>query len=377
VIRRPYPGRPIALLGEMADQFSAEFEASFVAGPPTGAPAVRVRDLIVCATDGSDEVPIEELYEHPPIGEEHHPGLDDDRGEWIEKVELGGGITIEELDHDLAELVMNACSPRGHYFVPVRQFGQRYSFVKEVSLQEWEKRHFTWDTERTLEDALTLSRLVRDNGYSTEYAARLIDYEDGQRCVVYVPYREDKAIYRLRRGREWLDAAEGRELAALLAAYWECREDLPPRVREAMWRMAFGSRIRWADMLVPILVSGLEALLKIGRRDLTQQFRRRVSALAVDLDVGGMTEDLAEQLYDGRSDWVHGSHVQLFVGPGSAAEVQDDEPEGPQTRDEESAFAAVAVLQDVLRRAVRRAIEDPDFRQVFDADETIGKRWPA
>jgi hypothetical protein len=85
-----------------------------------------------------------------------------------------------------------------------------------------------------------LSRLVRDNGYSTEYAVRLIDYEDGQRCVVYVPYREDKVIYRLRRGREWLDAAEGRELAALLAAYWDCREDLPPRVREAMWRMALG-----------------------------------------------------------------------------------------------------------------------------------------
>jgi hypothetical protein len=367
-----------SLVGKMADQFSAEFEAPFVAGPPTGSPAVRVRDLIVCATDASDEVPIDELYEHPPIGEEHYPGLDDDRGEWVEKVELGGGITIEDLDNDLAELVMNACTPRGHYFVPVRQFGQRYSFVKEVSLEEWKERHFTWDTDRTLDDALTLSRLVRDSGYSTEYAARLIDYEDGQRCVVYVPYREDKAIYRLRRGREWLDAAEGRELAALLAAYWDCREDLPPRVREAMWRMAFGPRIRWADMLVPILVSGLEALLKIGRRDLTEQFKRRVPALAADLDVDGMTEELAERLYDGRSDWVHGSHVQLFVGPGSAAETQgDDEPEGPQTRDEQSTFAAVALLEDVLRRAVRRAIEDPDFRQVFDADESIGERWPA
>lgn len=261
----------------------------------------RVRDLIVCATDASDKVPIEEVYKHPPIGEEHYPGLDDDLGEWVERVELGGGITVEELDQDLAELVMNACTPRGHYFVPVRQFGQRYSFVKEVPLEEWEERHFAWDTNGTLDDALTLSRLVRDNGYSTEYAARLIDYEDGQRCVVYVPYREDKTIYRLSRGREWLDAAEGRELAALLATYWECHEDLPPRVREAMWRMAFGPRIRWADMLIPILVSGLEALLKIGRRDLTEQFRRRVPALADDLDVDGMTEDLAEQLYEGRS----------------------------------------------------------------------------
>ncbi len=137
----------------------------------------------------------------------------------VEKVELGGGIVIEELDQDLAELVMNACTPRGHYFAPVRQFGQRYSFVKEVSLEEWEERHFTWDTDRTLDDALTLSRLVRDNGYSTEYAARLIDYEDGQRCVVYVPYREDKVIYRFRRGREWRATTS--------------RRDRRPRIRSA------------------------------------------------------------------------------------------------------------------------------------------------
>lgn len=37
-----------------------------------------------------------------------------------------------------------------------------------------------------------LSRLVRDNGYSTEYAAhaaRLLDQEDGQCCIAYVLHR--------------------------------------------------------------------------------------------------------------------------------------------------------------------------------------------
>jgi len=362
----------------VADQFSAEFDAPFSAGPPTQAPIVKVRDLIVCVNDPSVDVPIEEIYAHPPIGEERFAGLDDDRGEFVEAVELGNGITIEELDQDTAELVMNACTPRGHYFVPVRQFGQRYSFVKEVSLDELEQRHFAWDTDGTLNEALTLSRLVRDNGYSTEYAARLMDYEDGQRCVVYVPYREDKAIYRLHRDREWLDAAEGRELAALLAAYWECRDELPPRVRRAMWRMAYAPRIRWTDMLVPVLVGGLEALLKIGRRDLTEQFKKRAPALAADLGTDGLTEDLADQLYDGRSDWVHGSHVQLFTRPSAGAETPgEDEPEGPQSSDEQSAFAAVALLQDVLRGAVRRAIEDAEFRQVFSGDESIEQRWPA
>ncbi len=262
----------------MADQLSAEIEDRFGAGPPTQAPIVRVRDLIVCAGDPSNKVPIEEVYAHPPIGWDRRRGEDDERfGEIVDTIDLGGGIAIERLDRDTTELVMNACTPRGHYFLPVRQFGQRYSLVKEVSLDELDERHYAWDTDGTLDDALTLSRLVRDNGYSTEYAARLLDYEDGQRCIVYVLHREDKAIWRLHRDREWLDAAEGRELAALLAAYWECREQLPPRVRRAMWRMAYAPRIRWADMVVPGLIGGIEALLKIGRRDLTQQFKKRDS----------------------------------------------------------------------------------------------------
>jgi len=368
----------------VADQLSAELDARFSAGPVTEAPIVRVRDLIVCIGDPSIRVPIEEVYAHPPIGWHRRPGMDEERapGEFVDTIDLGGGIIIEQLDRDTAELVMNACTPRGHYFLPVRQFGQRYSFVKEVSLDELDERHYAWDTDGTLDDALTLSRLIRDNGYSTEYAARLIDYEDGQRCIVYV-HREDKSIYRLRRDREWLDAPEGRELAALLAAYWHCREQLPPRVRRAMWRMAYAPRLRWADMVVPILIGGLEALLKIGRNGLTRQFKKRAPVLAADVAVDGFDESLAERLYDGRSDWVHGSHVQLFAGSSSSVKIpgeeepEEKEPEGPQSRDEWSALAEVALLQDVLRGAVRRAIEDAEFRQVFVADETIAERWPA
>lgn len=361
----------------MADQLSAKLDALFSSGPPTQAPIARVRDLIVCAGDPSIDVPIDEVYAHPPIGWDRHPGVDDERfGETVDAIDLSGGIVIEALDQDTAELVLNACTPRGHYFMPIRQFGQRYSFVREVHLDELEQRHFAWDTDGTLDDALTLSRLVRDNGYSTQYAARLIDYEDGQRCVIYALHSEAKAIYRLRQNREWLDAAEGRELAGLLGAYWECREKLPPRVQRAMWRMAYAPRIRWADMMVPILVGGLEALLKIGRRNLTEQFKKRAPALAADLGIDGLGEDLAERLYDGRSDWVHGSHVLLFAGPSTGAETSgEEEPEGPQSSDQRSALAEVAVLQDVLRGAVRRAIEDAEFRVIFMADENIVERW--
>jgi hypothetical protein len=97
----------------MADRLSAELDARFNAGPLTQVPIVRVRDLLVCAGDPSIDVPVEEVYAHPPIG-------------WV----------IEELDRDTAELVMNAGTPRSHYFVPVCHFGQPYSFGKEVPLDD-------------------------------------------------------------------------------------------------------------------------------------------------------------------------------------------------------------------------------------------------
>ncbi|MFN8160590.1 MAG: hypothetical protein U0R52_06035 [Solirubrobacterales bacterium] len=75
-----------------------------------------MRDLIICAADSSTDVPIEEVYVHPPIGWERHPGLDEQRapGEFFNEVDLGGGIVIRGLDQHTAELVMNACTSRGH-----------------------------------------------------------------------------------------------------------------------------------------------------------------------------------------------------------------------------------------------------------------------
>lgn len=147
-----------------------ELDARFGAGPLNAGAIVRVRDLIVCAGDPSLDVPIEEVYAHPPIGWGHHPGVDDERfGETVEVIDLGGAIIIEELDRDTAELVMNACTPRGHYFVPVRQFGQRYSFVKEVLLDELESVALPGTPTAPWTTRSPSSHLVRDNGYSTQY----------------------------------------------------------------------------------------------------------------------------------------------------------------------------------------------------------------
>jgi hypothetical protein len=341
-------------------QFSANLTDRFCSGPRTRTAPVQVRDLVVCAADTVAEVKVEEYRLHLPVGEERL--AEDDKV--VEQVNLGRDAILCQLDNDEAELIVNACTQRGHYFHPMRQFGQRYAFTRSVPLAELENHHFAVDREGVLGDALMLSRLVRDNGFSMQYAARVVDYEDGQQSVIYLPGSEGKAVYRLRRDREWLDGPEAEELSALLAAFWDA--DLPPRVERAMWRVEYATWQRYADVALPMIVGGLEALLKIGRRNLTDQFKRRASALAAEVGVEGVDEDFCERMYDGRSDWVHGSHVELFnpAGDGGDTDAQD-------------VLADIEKLQATLRGALRRTIEDAGFRSLFEADESITERWPA
>ena len=78
---------------------------------------------------------------------------------------------------------MNACVQRGHYFVRARQFDQRYSLIREIDPADAERR-VAWDPDSVLRDALMFARLVRDNAYSTEWAARITDYDDGQQMIM-------------------------------------------------------------------------------------------------------------------------------------------------------------------------------------------------
>lgn len=337
--------------------------------PPTDTPVVLVRDVIVCVT-GQPDVSLAEFRAHPPIASPMELRL----GGSADPEPVGRGVMIGRLSDDDADLVMNACTSRGHYFNPIRQFGQRFSFVREIELADWEARRSAWDHDGVLYDCLSLSRLVRDHAFSTEYAARIIDHEDGVQQVIYSSSGESKHAYRFRHGRDWPDHAEAGELRGLAAAYWSSEHDLPPRVRRAMWRTEYSAWLRWADLALPIIVSGLEALIKTERHAATAQFKARVPALADELEVDGISAELCEDVYDARSEWVHGTHVKLFA---VGMEQQEDPAGGPVTPLESEAFVTVALFQDLLRAAVRRAVEDQDFRAIFADDAALKLRLAA
>jgi hypothetical protein len=282
-------------------------------------------------------------------------------------------VEVGQLSDDDAELVMNACSERGHFFYPRRTFGQRFSFMREIDVDRSTGRPFAWDEEGVLWDCLSLSRLVRDNAFSTAYAARIVDHEDGEQQVIYTPNAESKHAYRFRQDRDWLDVEEAGTLCQLAEAYWSCEDDLPRRVRQAMWRTEYSCWLRWGDLALPIIVAGLESLLKTERHRATAQFVGRVPAMAEELGVGRITAELCADVYDARSEWVHGTHVRLF-STGKEAEL--GQAGGPETPPQADAFATIALFQDVLRAAVRRAVQDAAFRTTFEDDSAIAARWP-
>jgi hypothetical protein len=347
------------------DQLSARLGQRFALGPPGRGPVANVRDVVVCRSTETDVSP-EEFDQHPPVAFPFS-GREGD----VRPVELGRGVRLDRLPHDEAELVMNACSRRGHYFVPVRQYGQMYSLVRDVDPAEADAA-LTWDPDSALRDVLMISRLVRDNNYSAEYAARITNYEHGEQMVMYWPV-PNIYVYRLRRDRDWLDEGEAIELRDLLAAFWTVQESLPARIRRTLWRTEYAGWSAWADAMLPTLVGGLEALLKTERGRATKQFMTRVPLLAEELGIEGLFPTTCERLYDARSEWVHGAHVRLFTGN---EEIDEALGVGGQTQEDKDALADIARLQDVLRAALRRALENEGFRQVFTDDDAIRERWP-
>jgi hypothetical protein len=63
--------------------------------------------------------------------------------------------------------------------------------------------------------------------HSLQFAARIVDHDDGEQQVIPVYAPGVVATFRLRRGRDWLTPAEVEELRKLLADYLPLADALP------------------------------------------------------------------------------------------------------------------------------------------------------
>ena len=348
-------------------RYSADLgRSAFAAGPPGHGEIERIRDVLVIAGDPTvDQGDTDDLIMLPRW--EGNPAT----GRWKEPepIELGRGLRIEHLDGDEAERILAACSPRGHYFVPVRQFGQMYSLVVDIDPENDEPRRWAWNTDGLISDALAMSRLVLDNGYSYEYAARVFDHAGDEQHVMPASVRQD--AYRLRKTREWLREEELEELRELLGTYWAVKEELPERVAHALWLAEYVVSVRWLDVIAPLLVVALEALVNTGTALVTRQFTERVPAMTEDAGTP-LSASHCERMYDSRSRFVHGRRVSLYQPPKSKGEPW----KGPTDNEQRAAVERIAKTEDSLRAVLRRCIQDDEFRATFAEDDSIRERWP-
>src|SRR5262245_7330534 len=100
---------------------------SFISKAPTEARAEAVRDVILIPTTH-----VEGAY-------------DDEEPAGAEPIGIADDMTIERISQADAELILNSCTQRGHYFLGARQFGQRYAFVRQVDHERYEQDPYSWD----------------------------------------------------------------------------------------------------------------------------------------------------------------------------------------------------------------------------------------
>lgn len=295
-------------------------------------------DILIATT--SEAGTSEQFRAHPPAG--------------APAIGLGRGVTIEQLPYDEAEEYMDACEPRGMDPPPTRQFGQRYAFVRRAAPDPDE---LSWDPDGAVVAAVELSRFIRPNPTGADYAVRVIDYEGGERRLVPLGFEARFPAYVADpTQRDWLDQAEAEALCQLLTNYWRDEDQLPERVRHALWLSEYGSRVRFVDIAWPHVITALEALLNTDRDRLRRQFVTRASALAGELGLADIDSSFLDDAYTVRSEGVHGTRVPFHADPTAAERL--------------------GRLQRLLQLALRRAIEDAAFRSVFENAASVRSHWP-
>jgi hypothetical protein len=189
-------------------------------------------------------------------------------------VALFPGLTLEVLPYEASEAYMDAAESRGANFKPVRQFSHRYAFVR----REAPGQLYHWDSDMLIQNALAMSRLIRDNNHDAHYSVRVADgFDSGDRQIV--PGGLWEAWYTPDGQRKWLSQEEAHALGALLQRRLAL-DTVPTRVGSALWLAEYGAR---TSFLVPACIwtlATLEALLNTDRYGLRRQFNQRCQALA-------------------------------------------------------------------------------------------------
>lgn len=273
-------------------------------------------------------------------------------------VQLGSNLTVGPIDADIVRQINDLCdqdrlrTPPGDARPPVR-----YAFCRALPTNE---HVAAFDVDGALTAAIAMARLANPTSAAFEWSARVATTSDGTFEAVpgFIKGRGAHA-YIVQGGRDWLTVADAQETARLLAAFDAQAQTMQARIRRALWRHDYAMGIEELDIRWLIVASGLEALVKLSYPrgangpGSTRQFKRRTVALAAQVGLN-WTEANAERAYELRSEVAHGAKV---------TSAGNDLP-------------LYAVMEDLLRQSVKRALLDAQFQALFAADAAVDAAFP-
>jgi hypothetical protein len=272
------------------------------------------------------------------------------------RIDFSDDLWVGKLDEGIVEAVFDRCEPPGWMTKKApRLFGQLYAFVREPAPAE-PPNEYAWDSDERLQTLVALSRLVHPTSISFRYAARVFLGSGGTiRGVLPGPvtgHGSDAWIAK-ENHRDYLTDGD---LLVLRQVTISLQIDLlPPRVWRALWYHEYAARtldigVRWT-----FVSTALEALVHTDRERSTRQFTQRVPQLARELGGCEFSEVDAKAAYHWRSSLSHGQGLAAL-----SKETQD----------------TYERMETVLRRALKRCIQEGEIAAIFSDDQTIRDRWP-
>lgn len=269
--------------------------------------------------------------------------------------ELADSIWVKRLDSEFATHVQRACEP-AHYKIDSHVHDRHlYAFMRQIPKDETTRQQGLLD----LLTVIALSRFIQPTTTGDRYCAKVLPHGgsdppiQGLRLTGVCP-----DIFLADNSRDWLSPDNGFELRKLMP-WVSLDKKMHDRVHRAYWNHEQAMRTYYLDTRWNIVVSGLEALVTVEKRNVRKQFVSRVRKLAMEFGVDLSETDL-HNAYTMRSGLAHAQSflygLHTVLPPDKHRPLYDK-------------------LESLLRAAVKRCLLDEAFGLHFADDAAVRAKW--
>ncbi len=271
------------------------------------------------------------------------------------RFELSDDVWVEKLDREFAICIQRACEPANHNMQSDVSDRHRYAFIRKTPENEATRDEGVVG----LFTVIALSRLVRPTSTGDRYCAKILPHggtDPPIQALQIAGVCPD--IFLGDNSRDWLSPDDGLELLKLMP-WVSMDKKIHGRVHRAFWNHEHAMRTYYLDTRWNLVVSGLEALIIVGKRHVRKQFVCRVRKLAVEFGLD-LSEVELNKAYTLRSEL---AHAQSFLF-GLHAVLPPNEHRPLYDK-----------LESLLRATLRKCFLDEAFGRHFADDAAVKTKW--